>query len=43
MIALKVKNLTKSYKNFRLEIPELTLESGYIMDFWGKTVLEKLL
>ncbi|WPX08944.1 ABC transporter ATP-binding protein [Anaerocellum danielii] len=36
MIALKVKNLTKSYKNFRLEIPELTLESGYIMGLLGR-------
>ena len=36
MIALKVKNLTKSYKNFRLEISELTLESGYIMGLLGK-------
>lgn len=36
MIALKVKNLTKSYKNFKLEIPELILESGYIMGLLGK-------
>lgn len=48
MIALKVQNLTKSYKNFNLQIPELILESGYIMGLLGrngagKTTLIKLI
>ena len=36
MIALCVRNLTKTYKNFKLEIQELTLESGYIMALLGR-------
>ncbi|WAM33777.1 ABC transporter ATP-binding protein [Caldicellulosiruptor morganii] len=36
MIALRVENLVKTYKDFRLEIPELTLESGYIMGLLGR-------
>ncbi|ADL41482.1 ABC transporter related [Caldicellulosiruptor obsidiansis OB47] len=36
MIALSVRNLVKRYKNFKLEIPELILESGYIMALLGR-------
>lgn len=36
MIALCVRNLTKTYKNFKLEVKELVLESGYIMALLGR-------
>lgn len=36
MVALSVKNLTKKYKKFKLEIPHLSLESGFIMALLGR-------